>query len=79
MTENNNIKFVGFSEALNDASEHLSGRLEKTLDLADNMYMTHGNKAVQAVSGMTDRDIADQYATQFVVDQIEGREEDNDE
>ena len=75
MTHDNSIKFVGFSEALNDASGHLSGRLEKTLDMADNMYMTHGKDAVDAVRGYTDMDVARQYATDFVVDHLTDEED----
>jgi hypothetical protein len=75
MTENKNIRFVGFSEAMNDMSDHLSGRLERTLDFADNMYMSHGNDAVEAVTGISDRDIADDYATKFVLNQLEGEED----
>tara|TARA_R110000824_G_scaffold8276_7_gene37367 strand:+ start:6817 stop:7041 length:225 start_codon:yes stop_codon:yes gene_type:complete len=69
------IKFVGFSDALNDASSHLSGRLEKSLDMADNMYMTHGKDAVDAVRGYTDKDVARQYATDFVVNHLTEDEE----
>ena len=75
MIENNKIKFIGFSEALNDMSDHLSGRLERTLDFADSMYMAHGNDAVEAVTGISDRDIANNYATQFVLNQLDEDDE----
>lgn len=74
MDKHKGIQFVGFSEALNDASDHLSNRLEKSLDLADNMYMTHGQDAVQAVEGVSDRDVAQAYADQFVQDQLSDEE-----
>jgi hypothetical protein len=74
MTENTGIKFVGFSDALSDATDHLSNRMEKTLDLADTMYVTHGQNAVDAAQGYTDRDIAQHYAAEFVSDQLEDDE-----
>jgi hypothetical protein len=74
MTDNS-IKFVGFSDALNDASSHLSDRLEKSLDMADNMYMTHGTDAVDAVRGYTDKDVARQYATDFIMNHLTDDEE----
>jgi hypothetical protein len=72
---NNAIKFIGFSEALNDASEHLSKKLDKSLDFADNMYMTHGQDAVDAVNGYTDKDVAREYATNFIINQMEDEDE----
>ena len=68
--DNKGIKFVGFSEALNDASDHLSNKLDKALDLADNLYLTHGHQAVEAADGITDQEIARDYATNFVLDNL---------
>lgn len=68
-------RFAGFQDGLQGAQEHMSTNLDKALTLADNIYASQGNDAVEAIEGNEELNAARHMAESIVAEELLSNED----